>query len=460
MAASLGRAWAALRLRPWLRQYDWRATLRPMPNPQPRHLLTAELLSIGTEMTVGDTRDTNAGELARALTALGVRVARLTALPDDLDAVSEAFRAGLARADLLVSTGGLGPTPDDLTREAIATACEETPAVDADIEAWLRELWNRRGMPFPELNLKQAWLIPSATPMPNPNGTAPGWFVTRADGRVVVALPGPPREMRPMWADQALPRLQQLGLGAEAAARTYRLTGIGESQVAERLGEALLRAANPIVATYARTEAVDVRISAKEAPPRTAEQIVDEAASTVLDLIGEYVWATGGTTWSEAIGARLGELGWHLAAVEIGTAGSFGALLGDTAWFRFDETISLDAPAARAHARRGAQGDVDVEDPGATDVEDATDGQADGDADDLLRFARRARELGGAEIGVAIRARPRTGDTAVSIAVSTPSVERKVRRIVFLTGSLGRSRSALAAAAFVLETLRAAASDG
>ena len=97
-----------------------------------RRLLTAELLSIGTELTVGETRDTNAGELARALTRRGRPGPRMTALPDDLDAVTEAFAAGLARADLVVSTGGLGPTPDDLTREAIAAACGETPAVDPD----------------------------------------------------------------------------------------------------------------------------------------------------------------------------------------------------------------------------------------------------------------------------------------------------------------------------------------
>ena len=245
------------------------ATLRSMASEWPRHLLTAEILSIGTELTVGDTRDTNAGELARGLTALGVRVGRLTALPDDLDAVTEAFRAASPAPISWSRPAASGPTPDDLTREAIAAAVGETPAVDPGLEAWLRELWSRRGMPFPELNLKQAWLIPSARPLPNPNGTAPGWFVARADGRVIVALPGPPREMRPMWADHALPVLRERGLGAEVAARTYRLAGIGESQVAERLGEALLRATNPIVATYARVEAVDVRISAIAEPPRT-----------------------------------------------------------------------------------------------------------------------------------------------------------------------------------------------
>lgn len=430
-----------------------------MAPPQTHHLRTAELLSIGTELTVGDTRDTNAGELARGLTALGVSVARLTALPDDLDVVTEAFKGGIARADLVISTGGLGPTPDDLTREAIAAACGQTATVDPDLEAWLRDLWSRRGMPFPELNLKQAWLIPSARALANPNGTAPGWFVVRPDGRVIVALPGPPREMRPMWADHALPLLRERGLGAQVAARTYRLTGIGESQVAERLGEAFLRATNPIVATYARVEAVDIRISAIGEPPRTADQLVDDAASTVLDLLGEHVWATGETTWSDAIGGRLEELGWTLAAVEIGTGGSLGALLGDAAWFRFDEIISLDAPAAKAHR----QPDAALREPDAAPGEpDTAHGDAepdtahgDADRDDLLRFARRARELGGSEMGVAIRARERAGDTAVSIAVSTSTTEHTVRRLVFLTGPLGRSRSALAAAAVVLEALNA-----
>jgi nicotinamide-nucleotide amidase len=396
-----------------------------------RRLLTAELLSIGSELTVGETRDTNAGELARSLTGLGVRVTRMTALPDDLAAVTDAFTVGLARADLVISTGGLGPTPDDLTREAIAAACGETPVVDADTEAWLRELWDRRGMPFPELNLKQAWLIPSATALPNPNGTAPGWFVERPDGRVIVALPGPPREMRPMWTDHVVPRLRgdvlRDGLGAEVASRTYRLAGIGESQVAERLGETVLRATNPVVATYARVEAVDVRVSAIAEGERTADELVDAAAAVVLERLGEHVWATGETTWSEAIGGRLAESGWTLAIVEIGTGGSLDALLGDEPWLRFAESIATESPAAAAHGSGG---------------------------DDLPAFARRARELGGADVGIAVRARPRAGDTAVSIAIVTPVGERRVRRVVFLTGPMGRSRAALAAAAVLLETLR------
>jgi nicotinamide-nucleotide amidase len=408
-----------------------------------RRLLTAELLSIGSELTVGDTRDTNAGELARSLTASGVAVVRMTALPDRLEAVAGAFAGALERVDLVVSTGGLGPTPDDLTREAIAWVCGETPVVDAALEAWLRELWARRDLPFPESNLKQAWLLPSAEALPNPNGTAPGWLVRRPDGRIVVALPGPPREMRPMWADEVLPRVRAIGLGTDVASRTYRLMGIGESQVAEILGEELLRTPNPEVATYARAEAVDVRVSAvgglgPDGRSRTATELVDEAAGVVEAKLGGHIWGTGDVTWAEAIGARLAALGWRLAVVEIGTGGQVGALFGDVDWLAFDESIAPDSPAAAAHDRPtggGAAGD-------------ARDG---GDA--LLAYARRGRELGGAQVGLAVRTRERGGDTAVSVAVVTPTGEHRERRMAFLGGRNGRLRAALVAASVLFGAL-------
>jgi nicotinamide-nucleotide amidase len=408
-----------------------------------RPLLSAELLSIGSELTVGETRDTNAGELARALTIRGVTVGRLTALPDRLDVVTDAIRGGLERADIVISTGGLGPTPDDLTREAIAAALGETPEVDPALEAWLRDLWRRREMPFPEMNLKQAWRIPSAEALPNPNGTAPGWFVRRPNGRVVIALPGPPREMRPMWRDEALPRLEAAGLGADVAVRTYRLAGIGESQVADRLGETLLRSANPVIATYARVEAVDVRISAIGDDTTSADGLVETAAQTVLALVGDHVWSTGETTWSAAIGDRLVELGWTLAIVEIGSAGQLASLLGDAPWLRFSESLAVDSPAALAHGDDADLGDQADRGPDRPSGPDA-----------LERYAARARELGGADVGLALRARPRSGDTAVSVVVVTPTGVHRERRLAFLDGANGRSRAALAAAAILLEALR------
>ena len=156
--------------------------------PPQRRILTAELLSIGSELTVGETRDTNAGDLARSLTDIGVAVGRIQAMPDELATVRDAIATAAGRADLVVSTGGLGPTPDDLTREAISAVIGEEPAVDPELEAWLRALWSRRGLPFPEMNVKQAWLLPSATALPNPNGTAPGWWVDRPDGGYRAAI--------------------------------------------------------------------------------------------------------------------------------------------------------------------------------------------------------------------------------------------------------------------------------
>jgi nicotinamide-nucleotide amidase len=396
--------------------------------PAERQLLTAEVLSIGTELTVGETRDTNGGELAQALSLEGVTVGRITALPDRLDVVTAAFQDAIDGADLVVSTGGLGPTPDDLTRESIAAAVGETPLVDPGLETWLRGRWERRGLPFPEINLKQAWVIPSCEPLPNPNGSAPGWLVSRSDGRVIAAMPGPPREMRPMWANELLPRLKARGLGRDLAVRTFRLTGIGESQVAELLGEDILRRTDPEIATYARLEAVDVRISAmgaREGSSRdgSAQDRVEAAAAVVVERLGEYVWAEGDTTWSGAIGARLRELGWRLAVEEIGTGGQLAALFGDVDWLAVVEGRPLAA------------------------------GSEDGN-DDLLERARRARSDGGVEVGLAVRARPRGSELAVSVGIMTPNGERRQTRSTYTGGSLGRSQAALLAAAALSAALR------
>ncbi len=399
--------------------------------PADRRILTAELLSVGTELTVGETRDTNAGDLARSLTTLGVAVGQIQVVPDDLAIVRDAFEGAVGRADLVVSTGGLGPTPDDLTREAIAAVVGEEPAIDPDLEAWLRELWSRRGMPFPEINLKQAWILPSASPLPNPNGTAPGWWVDRADGGVLVALPGPPREMRPMWTDHVLPRLAARGAGVPMASRTLRLAGIGESQLADLLGEALLRATDPVVATYARSDAVDLRISSRDLPDgaggSTAARRVAAMTEQLLGVIGDHVWAEGATTWPEAIGAGLADRNETLAVVEVGTGGSLAALLGDRDWLSFTESLASATATARQHAS----------------------------AEALEHLARRGAELGGASIGIAVRARDRGADTAVSVVVAGPGWVERERRMVFLGGSNGRTRSALTAADILLKAIRA-----
>jgi nicotinamide-nucleotide amidase len=379
-----------------------------------RKIATAEILAIGSELTTGATRDTNSGELARELTGLGVSVLRTTALPDELALVTRAFEDALARADLVVSTGGLGPTPDDLTREAIAAACGLEPSVDARTVAWLEGLFARRGMDMPAANRKQAWLIDGAAALPNSQGTAPGWWVERPDGRLIIALPGPPREWRTMWRERALPQLQAPGrLGVEHASHTLRLTGIGESALVELIGEDVLRANNPQVATYSRAEAVDVVVTAAADGRESAHELVDDTIEMLRGRIGKYVFAEGEATWAEAIASRLGER--TLAIVEIGTAGQLAALLGAARFLVHAELVRAPGPLR-----------------------------------DLAEAARREYL---ADIGLAVSATQRDADTRVRVALASAHRSSEVSRAVFLAGEEGRRRAALAACAVLWQLL-------
>jgi nicotinamide-nucleotide amidase len=379
-----------------------------------RSLETAELLAVGTELLVGETRDTNSGDLARWLTELGVEVARSSALPDRLEVVTSAIRDALARVDLVVLTGGLGPTPDDLTRESIAAATGRVAAVDPELEAWLRDLFERRGAHFVEANVKQAWLLPGAEALPNPNGTAPGWWVDTDERAVIVALPGPPREMRPMWRDHVVPRLRARGVGADRAAETLRTTGVGESQLVDLIGEAVLRQANPSVATYARLDAVDVRISATASGGRSAEDLVRETVAALMPALGTHVFARGEETWAQAVDRRLGNR--TLAVAELGTGGSVTTLLGEVSHLSFSELVGQhSAMVPEGHGVR--------------------------------ELAERVRSVGQADIGLAVKARERTSDTAVTVAVALPTGTSEVTRTAFQAGDVGRRRAALIAAA-------------
>jgi nicotinamide-nucleotide amidase len=386
-----------------------------------RPLLTAEILAVGSELTTGSTRDTNSGDLARELSRLGVDVLRTIDLPDRLDLVEDAFRQALSLADLVVATGGLGPTPDDLTREAIAAACELELRVDPVLERWLRTLFARRGVTMSDANRKQAWLVDGAAPMRNGRGTAPGWWLERPDGRVLVALPGPPGEMWPMWRNEVVPRLAEREVGAERAARTLRLTGIGESVLVPLIGEDVLRAANPQIATYARADAVDVRVSAVADSGRTASELVDQAVAELMPRIGRHVFAEGEEGWPDALGRLLGER--RLATVEIGTSGQLAALLGAADFLQYAQL--LRAAPATDHA-----------------------------GDNLGLYAERVLDMTGADIGLAVHARDAGDDTAVEVAVATAAGTRLEQRTVFLTGEQGRRRAALAACAVLWEQLR------
>ncbi|HYU82006.1 MAG TPA: CinA family nicotinamide mononucleotide deamidase-related protein [Candidatus Polarisedimenticolia bacterium] len=285
--------------------------------------MKAELLSIGTELLLGEIVDTNANYLAGRLALLGIDCLQMQTVGDNLGRAKQAFERALSRSDLIVATGGLGPTEDDLTREAIAAALGETPAVDPALEADLVRWFSGRGITMPERNRKQAWLIPSARALPNPNGTAPGWDVQK-DGKRIIAMPGVPREMTPMW-ESVEPSLTR---GGALRWRTLKLLGIGESAVEEKLAE-LVRSTSPTVATYAKNDGVHVRVADKAGTPEEADRRVAEMEKTIRARLGEYVWGTNDETLPIVIGRRLAEHGWRLALAESLSAGDIARAFAD-----------------------------------------------------------------------------------------------------------------------------------
>ncbi len=290
---------------------------------------TAEVIAVGTELLLGETHDTNSAELAGSLAALGVDVYWSQRVGDNLERVREALERALGRSDLVVLTGGLGPTDDDLTRDAVACVLGETATVDPALEAWLRERFAAFRRDMPERNLRQAERIPSAEALPNPIGTAPGWLVrVHRDGRdlTVVTLPGPPREMRRMWHHEAVPRLS-FGGGA-LYARTFKTLGVGESDVAVRLGD-LTAGANPSVATYAKRDGVHVRVAAKGIDADDARRRAVAVEADVGDLLGDSVWGHDDDTLAELAVAALQRRGATLAVAEVASGGALADLLSD-----------------------------------------------------------------------------------------------------------------------------------
>jgi nicotinamide-nucleotide amidase len=288
-----------------------------------RKTITAEIMSIGTELLLGQIVDTNANYLAGRLALLGIDCLHMQTVGDNLARAQQAFDRALSRSDLVVTTGGLGPTEDDLTREAIAAALGETPTIDPALEADLVAWFSGRGMLMPDRNRKQAWLIPSARALPNPNGTAPGWDVRKA-GKRIIAMPGVPREMTPMWESVEA----SLGGGGALRWRTLKLLGIGESAVEEKLAE-LVRSTSPTVATYAKNDGVHVRVADKASTPEEADERVTRMEQAIRARLGEYVWGTDNETLPDLIGSGLEARTWRLAVAESLSAGDIARTLAD-----------------------------------------------------------------------------------------------------------------------------------
>ena len=277
----------------------------------------AILLSIGSELLAGETVDTNAAFLGRELARLGVALVEVRQLPDDRDVIAKAFAHVALQADLVLATGGLGPTHDDLTREGLAYALAEELTADPALEAQLRERFSGLGQ-MPESNLRQAMRIPSAEVLDNPIGSAPGWWVPRKSVAIVL-MPGVPSEMRRMWTEHVVPRVRAAAALAPIHVRSIKTFGIGESAVAELVGDMLERPGDAVSAgIYARDDGVHLRFITRTGTDRVAELV--ERASR---LLGDAVWGMDGDDLGSVALAALGSRGaMTLASWEADTHGA------------------------------------------------------------------------------------------------------------------------------------------
>lgn len=283
--------------------------------------MRAEIVSVGSELLLGQIVDTNAAFIARQLAALGLDLFQKTTVGDNLGRVAAALETAFGRAEVVITTGGLGPTEDDVTREAVARATGRELEFHPELLDQIEGFFRARGLPLSPSNRKQAFIPRGAIPLPNPVGTAPCFIVEEGD-RTLIVLPGVPREMEYLLRTAALPHVRaRYGLQASIVSRLVRVAGLGESRVGELLADLMAKASNPTVGTMAHPGQVDVRIAAKGSDEASARALIAPVEAEVRSRLGDTVFGTDGDTLEGAVAARLVDQGGTLALVEIGTGG-------------------------------------------------------------------------------------------------------------------------------------------
>lgn len=401
--------------------------------------MKVETLSIGTELLLGQIVNTNASDIASRLADSGLTHIRQTVVGDNITRMESAIAEAVSRSDALIITGGIGPTADDITREAVAAVSKVPLFFDERYADDMRARWERRGRDFPESNLRQAYRPEGADAIANPKGSAPG-FKIETDGCWVFALPGVPVEMQAMLDDEVMPFLRTLGDKDTAVVRSRVLQswGMSEAEVGERLDDLFHASHNPTVAFLASAGVIKIRLTARAATDHEARTLIEPLESLVRQRLGDRVFAVDGETIEQIIHSALLEREWTIATAESATAGLVASRLtsipGSTATFR--GSIGAYAP------------DIKTSLLGVPESSLVTWGIVSEET--ALAMARGACSLLGADVAVAVTGS--AGPSALEVeagtmcvAVVTPEGERS--RTFKMPGDRERVRTYTATAA-------------
>lgn len=284
--------------------------------------MRAELVSVGTELLLGEIVDTNAAYVSQRLAEVGVDVHFRHTVGDNLERIVSVLELALSRSDVVLVCGGLGPTPDDLTRESFAAVTGRPLVSNAQAQARLRDFFARRGLTPTENNLKQATVPAGGRLLENTCGTAPGLLVEH-EGRVLIAVPGPPPEMREMMQREVLPYLveRQGGRYAPIFTRVLRFADVGESTLVAEIADIIEAQSDPTIAPYARPGEVTLRLATKDRDEAAARARLDELEARLRARVGDRIYGVDDETMEVAVGKALRERGATVAVAESCTGG-------------------------------------------------------------------------------------------------------------------------------------------
>ncbi len=283
-------------------------------------MLSGEIIAIGSELLTPEKTDTNSLWLTGKLNDIGIDVKLKTIVGDDGDRLEETVRDAMRRSDIVITTGGLGPTEDDITRLWTAKALGRELVYHDDIEEHLRERFRSWGREMPEINKRQAYIIDGAEILPNPNGSAVGMYV-ESDGKMLAILPGPPRENQPMFTEYVLPKLKAIAGEVYVKRRILRVSGMGESAVDEIAAPIYTKYADVQTSILFNKSEVEIHLAARAENVEKAESIAEKLADELAAALGKAVFSTNGETMEEIVGIRLKERGETVSVAESCTGG-------------------------------------------------------------------------------------------------------------------------------------------